>query len=78
MEDVTRPAALLAPLRLPHKVLLGAGPANAPSRVLHAASLPLLGHLHEETLQVQYNREHIGGITRIISCQFYEIYTSNR
>lgn len=52
MEDVTRPVALLAPLRLPHKLLLGAGPANSPARVLHAGSLPLLGHLHPETLQV--------------------------
>nr|CAD7408571.1 unnamed protein product [Timema cristinae] len=46
------PASLLKPLSIPNKVLLGAGPANCSPRVLHAMSLPVLGHLHPECTQL--------------------------
>ncbi|XP_034248092.1 serine--pyruvate aminotransferase, mitochondrial-like [Thrips palmi] len=51
-EDVCAPASLAEPLRVPHKSLMGAGPSNAPPRVMHAGSLPLLGHMYPETFQV--------------------------
>lgn len=52
IEDVRAPASLAAPLRVQHKSLMGAGPSNAPPRVMHAGSLPLLGHMYPETFQV--------------------------
>ena len=46
------PECLLKPMNFPRKTLMGPGPSNAPPRVLNASSLPLLGHLHPEFLQV--------------------------
>ena len=44
---------LLKPLSIPeNRLLLGPGPSNPHPRVLRASSLPLLGHLHAEFLQV--------------------------
>ena len=44
---------LFKPLSIPqNRLLLGPGPSNPHSRVLRASSLPLVGHLHPEFLQV--------------------------
>jgi alanine-glyoxylate transaminase/serine-glyoxylate transaminase/serine-pyruvate transaminase len=44
---------LLKPLSIPKgRLLTGPGPSNLYPRVLQAASLPLLGHMHAETLEV--------------------------
>ncbi|PSN42958.1 Serine--pyruvate aminotransferase [Blattella germanica] len=50
--QVDRPAVLQKPLVVPQKLLMGPGPSNCPPRVLHAMSLPVLGHLHPETCSV--------------------------
>lgn len=49
--DVQPPARLstAGPYRVPHKLLMGPGPSNAPERVLRAMAQPLLGHMHPET-----------------------------
>lgn len=46
------PNALLEPMFVREKRLLGAGPSNLPSAVRAALSLPMMGHLHPETLKV--------------------------
>ena len=48
------PDVLLRPIKVPSKVLMGPGPSTASPRVLAAGSLPLLGHLHSEFVQVLY------------------------
>ncbi|KAK3912012.1 Serine--pyruvate aminotransferase, mitochondrial [Frankliniella fusca] len=76
MEDVRPAASLRAPLRLPHKALMGAGPANAPPRVLHASAQPLVGHLHAEALRVmddikdglRYAFQTTNPVTLCLSC----------
>ncbi|PNF33614.1 Serine--pyruvate aminotransferase, mitochondrial [Cryptotermes secundus] len=50
--QVDRPATLLKPLFVPQKLLMGPGPSNCPPRVLHAMSLPVLGHLHPECCSI--------------------------
>lgn len=50
--QVDRPPALQKPLSVPEKLLMGPGPSNCPPRVLHAMSLPVLGHLHPETCSI--------------------------
>jgi len=52
--DITPPAAGLskAALKVPKKTLMGPGPSNAHPRVLQAAGLPLLGHLHPEFVKI--------------------------
>lgn len=50
--DVRPPAELLYPLKVPHMLLMGPGPSNTSSRVLAAASQPLMGHLHPEILKI--------------------------
>lgn len=50
--DVPVPGAMLKPMFVREKRLLGAGPSNTPSAVRAALSLPMMGHLHPETLQV--------------------------
>ena len=40
------------PLRVPSKTLMGPGPSTAHPRVLEAAQLPLLGHLHPEFVKI--------------------------
>lgn len=59
--DVNPPDVLKQPLVAPHKILMGPGPSNCSSRVLHALSQPVIGHLHKECIQVKvmkssYNR----------------------
>lgn len=74
--DVQPPASLRSPLRLPHKALMGAGPANAPPRVLHAAAQPLVGHMHPEAFRVmdeikeglQYAFQTKNPVTVCLSC----------
>ncbi|XP_067946216.1 alanine--glyoxylate aminotransferase-like [Watersipora subatra] len=46
------PEVLLRPITVPHKVLMGPGPSSSSPRVLAAGSLPLLGHLHSEFVQI--------------------------
>lgn len=48
------PAHLLSagPFVVPHKLLMGPGPSNAPDRVLAAMAQPLLGHMHPETFRL--------------------------
>lgn len=44
---------LLKPLHVPEdRLLLGPGPSNPHPRILQASSLPLVGHLHPEFLEV--------------------------
>lgn len=50
--DVSPPTALLQPMQVPLKTLMGPGPSNAPQRVLDALARPILGHLHPETLKI--------------------------
>ena len=52
--DILPPAnRILDPLRIPeNRLLCGPGPSNPHPRVLKASSLPLLGHLHAEFLEV--------------------------
>lgn len=50
--SVPVPDVLLKPMFVREKRLLGAGPSNPPNNVLSALSLPMMGHLHPETLQV--------------------------
>ncbi|XP_076315869.1 alanine--glyoxylate aminotransferase-like [Tachypleus tridentatus] len=50
--DVRPPAELLCPLQVPHMLLMGPGPSNTSTRVLAAASQPLMGHLHPEILKI--------------------------
>ncbi|GJP40793.1 hypothetical protein CLOM_g470 [Closterium sp. NIES-68] len=49
---VSKPALSTTPLSLPNRILMGPGPATPHPRVLAAASLPLIGHMHPEFLTV--------------------------
>ncbi|XP_045415864.1 serine--pyruvate aminotransferase [Lemur catta] len=49
---VAPPQALLKPLSVPQRLLLGPGPSNLAPRVLAAGGLPLLGHMHKEMFQI--------------------------
>ena len=50
--DYRPPARLLKPIAVPDRLLCGPGPSNCPPRILKAASLPLVGHLHPECLEI--------------------------
>lgn len=50
--DFSPPNKLFQPLKVPSKILMGPGPSNPSQRILDALSLPMLGHLHPETLQI--------------------------
>ncbi|KAK4023801.1 hypothetical protein OUZ56_009200 [Daphnia magna] len=50
--DYQPPECLSKPIEVPSKLLMGAGPSNAAENVLRAGSLPLLGHLHTEFVQI--------------------------
>uniref|UniRef100_U3J2H3 Alanine--glyoxylate aminotransferase n=1 Tax=Anas platyrhynchos platyrhynchos TaxID=8840 RepID=U3J2H3_ANAPP len=52
MATIPLPQALLRPLAVPQRLLLGPGPSNVPPRILAAGSQQLLGHMHPEMLQV--------------------------
>ncbi|NWR32615.1 SPYA protein, partial [Tachuris rubrigastra] len=49
---VPPPQALLRPLVVPERLLLGPGPSNVPHRIQAAGGRQLLGHMHPEVLQV--------------------------
>ncbi|GAQ83213.1 Aminotransferase class V [Klebsormidium nitens] len=49
---IAPPALSTAPLEVPHRLLMGPGPSNVPARVLAAAGLPLLGHMHPQYLKI--------------------------
>lgn len=50
--DFSPPNALFQPLTVPSKILMGPGPSNPSQRILDSLSLPMLGHLHPETLKI--------------------------
>lgn len=50
--DVPVPECFSTPIFVKQKRLLGAGPSNPPDNVLRALSLPMMGHLHPETLKI--------------------------
>uniref|UniRef100_A0A673T6H8 Alanine--glyoxylate aminotransferase n=1 Tax=Suricata suricatta TaxID=37032 RepID=A0A673T6H8_SURSU len=54
---VAPPGALLKPLSIPNRLLLGPGPSNLAPRVLVAGGLQMIGHMHKEMFQVG----HVGG-----------------
>lgn len=47
------PEALLKPLSVPDRLLLGPGPSNCPPRILSAGGRQLIGHVHKEMIQVR-------------------------
>ncbi|XP_037377844.1 alanine--glyoxylate aminotransferase [Talpa occidentalis] len=49
---VPPPPALLRPLTLPSRLLLGPGPANLAPRVLAAGGQQMIGHVHKEMFQI--------------------------
>lgn len=49
---VAPPGALLKPLSIPNRLLLGPGPSNLAPRVLVAGGLQMIGHMHKEMFQV--------------------------
>ncbi|XP_008592883.1 PREDICTED: serine--pyruvate aminotransferase, mitochondrial [Galeopterus variegatus] len=49
---VAPPEALLKPLSVPNRLLLGPGPSNLTPRVLAASGLQIIGHMHKEMFQV--------------------------
>lgn len=53
MATIPPPQALLRPLAVPQRLLLGPGPSNVPPRILAAGGQQLLGHMHPEMLQVR-------------------------
>lgn len=53
---VAPPEALLKPLSVPSRLLLGPGPSNLAPRVLAAGGLQMIGHMHKEMYQVGLRR----------------------
>ncbi|KAG8508279.1 Serine--pyruvate aminotransferase, mitochondrial [Galemys pyrenaicus] len=49
---VPPPPALLRPLSLPGRLLLGPGPSNLAPRVLAAGGQQMIGHMHKEMFQI--------------------------
>ncbi|XP_016059105.1 PREDICTED: serine--pyruvate aminotransferase [Miniopterus natalensis] len=49
---VSPPEALLKPLLVPNRLLLGPGPSNLAPRVLEAGGLQMIGHMHKEMYQI--------------------------
>ncbi|XP_059249874.1 alanine--glyoxylate aminotransferase isoform X2 [Mustela nigripes] len=49
---VPPPKALLKPLSIPNRLLLGPGPSNLAPRVLAAGGLQMIGHMHKEMFQI--------------------------
>ncbi|KAF0887001.1 SPYA protein, partial [Crocuta crocuta] len=49
---VAPPGALLKPLSIPNRLLLGPGPSNLAPRVLVAGGLQMIGHMHKEMFQI--------------------------
>ncbi|XP_072263904.1 alanine--glyoxylate aminotransferase isoform X1 [Pyxicephalus adspersus] len=44
--------ALLQPLQVPQRLMLGPGPSNVPPRILAAGGLHVIGHMHPETFKI--------------------------
>ncbi|VFV22479.1 spya_calja ame: full=serine--pyruvate [Lynx pardinus] len=49
---VAPPEALLRPLSIPNRLLLGPGPSNLAPRVLVAGGKQMIGHMHKEMFQI--------------------------
>lgn len=49
---VAPPEALLKPLSVPSRLLLGPGPSNLAPRAQAASGLQMIGHMHKEMFQV--------------------------
>uniref|UniRef100_A0A8C0R7I3 Alanine--glyoxylate aminotransferase n=1 Tax=Canis lupus dingo TaxID=286419 RepID=A0A8C0R7I3_CANLU len=49
---VAPPKALLKPLSIPNRLLLGPGPSNLAPRILAAGGLQMIGHMHKEMFQI--------------------------
>ncbi|XP_032262532.1 serine--pyruvate aminotransferase [Phoca vitulina] len=49
---VAPPKALLKPLSIPNRLLLGPGPSNLAPRILVAGGLQMIGHMHKEMFQI--------------------------
>ena len=49
---VPPPGSLHVPLKVPQKLLLGAGPGNCPPRILHAGSQQLVGLLDADMVRI--------------------------
>ncbi|KAM4693417.1 alanine--glyoxylate aminotransferase isoform 1-T1 [Discoglossus pictus] len=49
---VPPPAALLQPLHVPQKLMLGPGPSNVPPRIQIAGAQPVIGHMHTEMFHI--------------------------
>lgn len=50
--QVAVPSALLQPLAVPQRLMLGPGPSNVPPRIQAAGGRPLIGHMHPEIFQI--------------------------
>ncbi|XP_032125388.1 serine--pyruvate aminotransferase isoform X2 [Sapajus apella] len=49
---VAPPTALLKPLSIPTRLLLGPGPSSLPPRTMAAGGLQMIGHMHREMYQI--------------------------
>ncbi|XP_017366221.1 serine--pyruvate aminotransferase isoform X1 [Cebus imitator] len=49
---VAPPKALLKPLSIPTRLLLGPGPSSLPPRTMAAGGLQMIGHMHREMYQI--------------------------
>ncbi|XP_056632633.1 alanine--glyoxylate aminotransferase [Diorhabda sublineata] len=52
MDIISPPDILKRPLIVPHKILMGAGPANISPRVIHSMTNSILGHMNSEIFQI--------------------------
>lgn len=50
--EISKPDVFNAPLKVIEKTMTGAGPSNYHDRIRKSMSLPVLGHLHTETLKI--------------------------
>ncbi|KAE8604531.1 hypothetical protein XENTR_v10014735 [Xenopus tropicalis] len=52
LATIPPPSALLQPLNVPQRLMLGPGPSNVPPRIQAAGALQLIGHMHPEMFQI--------------------------
>ncbi|XP_053565881.1 alanine--glyoxylate aminotransferase [Bombina bombina] len=52
---VPPPPALLQPLHIPQRLMLGPGPSNVPPRIQLAGAQQVIGHMHSEMFQIMDN-----------------------
>ena len=50
--EIPKPDVFDVPLKVVEKTMTGAGPSNYHERIRRSMSLPVLGHLHSETLKI--------------------------